>query len=48
VLDYQVLSALLDTYRGALGKPVRTFHLGGRLFDFVAYWCFYDTYVQGR
>ena len=37
MLDYQVLSALLDTYRGALGKPVRTFHLGGRLFDFNRY-----------
>jgi len=37
VLDYQVLSALLETYRAALGKPVRTFNLGGRLFDFNRY-----------
>jgi dihydropteroate synthase len=37
VLDHQVLSALLEKYRGALGKPVRTFALGGRLFDFNRY-----------
>jgi len=37
VLDYQVLSALLATYRDALGKPVRTFSLGGRRFDFNRY-----------
>jgi dihydropteroate synthase len=37
VLDAQVLSALLETYRDALGKPVRTFTLGGRLFDFNRY-----------
>jgi dihydropteroate synthase len=37
VLDYQVLSALLEKYRDALGKPVRTFPIGGRLFDFNRY-----------
>ncbi len=37
MLDYQVLSALLETYRAALGQPVRTFSLGGRLFDFNRY-----------
>ena len=37
MLDYQVLSAILETYRAALGKPVRTFRLGGRLFDFNRY-----------
>ena len=37
MLDHQVLSALLEKYRGALGKPVRTFTLGGRLFDFNRY-----------
>ena len=37
MLDHHVLSALLDTYRNALGKPVRTFTLGGRLFDFNRY-----------
>ena len=37
MLDHQVLSALLEQYRGALGKPVRTFALGGRLFDFNRY-----------
>ncbi|MDZ7379387.1 MAG: dihydropteroate synthase, partial [candidate division KSB1 bacterium] len=37
VLDYQVLSPLLDKYRSVLGKPVRTFTLGGRLFDFNRY-----------
>lgn len=37
MLDYQVLSPLLDKYRSVLGKPVRTFTLGGRLFDFNRY-----------
>ena len=37
MLDHQVLSALLEKYREALGKPVRTFTLGGRLFDFNRY-----------
>ena len=37
MLDHQVLSALLEKYRAALGKPVRTFTLGGRLFDFNRY-----------
>ena len=37
MLDYQVLSALFEQYRAALGKPVRTFRLGGRLFDFNRY-----------
>jgi dihydropteroate synthase len=37
VLDYQVLRALLEKYRDALGKPVRTFPIGGRLFDFNRY-----------
>lgn len=37
MLDYQVLSTLLDKYRGALGQPVRTFRLGDRLFDFNRY-----------
>ena len=37
MLDAQVLSALLEKYRDALGKPVRTFTLGGRLFDFNRY-----------
>jgi dihydropteroate synthase len=37
VLDHQVLSTLLEKYREALGKPVRTFALGGRLFDLNRY-----------
>lgn len=37
MLDYQVLSPLLEQYRDALGQPVRTFSLGGRLFDFNRY-----------
>ncbi len=37
MLDHQVLSAVLRHYHDALGKPVRTFHLGGRLFDFNRY-----------
>ena len=37
MLDHHVLSALLEQYRGARGKPVRTFTLGGRLFDFNRY-----------
>jgi len=37
VLDHHALSALLDKYRNALGKPVRTFTLDGRLFDFNRY-----------
>jgi len=34
VLDFQVLSMLLERYRGELGKPVRAFHVGERFFDF--------------
>jgi dihydropteroate synthase len=37
VLDHHVLSTLLETYRDTLGKPVRTFPIGGRLFDFNRY-----------
>ncbi|MBM3223248.1 MAG: dihydropteroate synthase [Candidatus Tectomicrobia bacterium] len=37
MLDLQVLSTLLERYRAALGQPVRTFTLGGRLFDFNRY-----------
>ena len=37
MLDLHVLSALLDTHRKALGRSVRTFHIGGRLFDFNRY-----------
>jgi dihydropteroate synthase len=33
VLDYRALSAVFDTYRRVLGKPVRTFTIGERLFD---------------
>ena len=34
VLDFQVLRTLLDAHRGALGRPVRTFRIGERVFDF--------------
>ncbi len=34
MLDFQVLSTLLHTYRDALGQPVRCFHIGEQLFDF--------------
>lgn len=37
MLDHQALSALLDTYRATLSKPVRTFAIGGRPFDFNRY-----------
>lgn len=37
MLDHQVLSALWQQYHDALVSPVRTFHLGGRLFDFNRY-----------
>jgi dihydropteroate synthase len=37
VLDYQVLSPLLARYGDVLGKPVRTFTIGGRQFDFNRY-----------
>jgi len=37
VLDYRVLSAILAQHRDALGKPVRNFYLGERLFDFNRY-----------
>ena len=37
VLDFQVLSTLLETYRAALCKPVRTFRIGARWFDFNRY-----------
>jgi dihydropteroate synthase len=37
VLDYRVLQPLLATYREAIGVPVRTFAIGGRLFDFNRY-----------
>ncbi|ETX02362.1 MAG: hypothetical protein ETSY1_03815 [Candidatus Entotheonella factor] len=34
MLDVQALSALLEQYRGSIGQPVRTFHIGDRFFDF--------------
>ncbi len=34
MLDHRVLSALFDTYRDVLDKPVRTFAIGDRWFDF--------------
>lgn len=34
MLDFQVLVKLLEQYRGALGQPVRSFHIGDRWFDF--------------
>jgi dihydropteroate synthase len=37
VLDYQAFSEVFDTYRQALGTPVRTFSIGGRFFDFNRY-----------
>jgi dihydropteroate synthase len=37
VLDHHVLSAVLSQHHAALSQPVRTFHLGGRLFDFNRY-----------
>ncbi len=37
MLDYQVLNDVLAKYRDALGKPVRTFTIGERFFDFNRY-----------
>lgn len=37
MLDFQVLSTVLERYRDDLGHPVRTFHIGERLFDFNRY-----------
>jgi dihydropteroate synthase len=37
VLDYHAFSEVFDTYRQALGTPVRTFSIGGRFFDFNRY-----------
>lgn len=37
MLDHHVLSALWQQYHAACTHPVRTFHLGGRLFDFNRY-----------
>jgi dihydropteroate synthase len=42
VLDYRALSAVFYTYRKALGKPVRTFTIGERLFD-----CNHYRYLVG-
>jgi dihydropteroate synthase len=42
VLDYRALSAVFDTYRRALGKPVRTFTIGERLID-----CNHYRYLVG-
>lgn len=37
VLDFQVLSTLLERHRDALDQPVRTFSIGERFFDFNRY-----------
>ena len=56
MLDHQPLHHVFTTYQHALNHPVRTFTIGGRLFDFnryrylvgVAQGCFCDTYVQDQ
>lgn len=37
MLDYRALSDVFDTYRNALDRPVRTFTIGERFFDFNRY-----------
>ncbi len=37
MLDHRVLNAVLDRYRKVVDVPVRTFTVGGRLFDFNRY-----------
>ena len=37
MLDHRALHELFDTYRPALDRPVRTFTIGGRWFDFNRY-----------